>query len=91
MLDQSGLEFQFVDARTLSIRAKTGNDAGLPVANGSFVLDFINVHCGGNPVYESYEAGAPTDYIPQETIKRLRGRSRADMLGVTPSVMSGED
>ncbi|GAA2853664.1 hemoglobin/transferrin/lactoferrin receptor protein [Aminobacter aminovorans] len=91
LLGPSGLEFQFVDARTVSIRAKTGNEAALPVTNGSLVLDVIRVDGGGGaPVYEPYETAAPTAYIPQETIDRFRGSSPADMLRGTPGVMSGE-
>jgi len=91
LLGPSGLEFQFVDASTVSIRARGSNEAAMPAANGALVLDTINVTGGGgNSVYEPYETAAPTAYITQETIDRFRGSSPADMLRGTPGVMSGE-
>ena len=91
LLGPSGLEFQFVDARTVSIRARGGNEAATPAANGALVLDTINVTGGGgNSVYTPYETAAPTAYIAQETIDRFRGSSPADMLRGTPGMMSGE-
>ncbi len=63
-----------------------------PVADGSIVLDTIDVTGGSgeSSVYSPYETAAPTSHIAAENIERFRGSSPADIFRGTAGVMSGE-
>lgn len=65
---------------------------GAPAADGSVVLDTIDVTGGGgeSTVYTPFETAAAASHIPAERIERFRGSSPADIFRGTPGVMSGE-
>mgnify|MGYP000103173824 CR=1 FL=1 len=87
ILRGSGLSYSFTDPTSVLI-----SDPAAPAASadGSLVLDPIDVTAGSNPTYAPYETAAPTVYISGEEIERFRGSSPADMFRGTPGVMSGE-
>jgi len=92
LLAGTGLDYSFTDPRTVTITSRGAAVSGnAPAANGSLVLDTIDVTAGGqNAVYSPYQTAAPTTYISGESIERFRGSSPADMFRGTPGVMSGE-
>jgi hemoglobin/transferrin/lactoferrin receptor protein len=93
LLAGTGLSYSFTNANTVTItnRVAAAHDGGAPAADGSLVLDTINVQGGGeSSVYSPYETAAPTSHISGESIERFRGSSPADIFRGTPGVMSGE-
>lgn len=91
LLAGTGLSYAFTDANTVTITDRAAARDGAVAADGTLVLDTIEVRGGGgNPADLPYETAAPTNHISGENIERFRGSSPADMFRGTPGVMSGE-
>lgn len=93
LLAGTGLSYSFTNNNTVTISDRVAAAHDAPVeADGSLVLDTINVTGGGGESsdYTPYETAAPTAHISEENIDRFRGSSPADVFRGTPGVMSGE-
>lgn len=91
LLSGTNLSYQFTAANTVTITDRV-SAAHAPVnADGSLMLDVIDITAGGGAsIYSPYETAAPTAHISAENIERFRGSSPADIFRGTPGVMSGE-
>ncbi|MFD1703325.1 TonB-dependent receptor domain-containing protein [Methylopila henanensis] len=92
LLAGTGLTYQLTSARTAVITSSAASADDAPDADGSLVLNPIQVTGAGGvaPADAPYVTPAPTAHISAETIERFRGSSPADIFRGTPGVMSGE-
>ncbi|GGF63813.1 TonB-dependent receptor [Azorhizobium oxalatiphilum] len=92
LLAGSGLSYRFTSAGVVTISGPGGPDGAPPPADGSLLLDIIDVNGAGgqSSVYTPYETAAATNFISGQDIERYRGSSPSDIFRGTPGVLSGD-
>jgi hemoglobin/transferrin/lactoferrin receptor protein len=93
MLQGTGIPFRITPDRTAFVGQQVSVGGGAIAANGSTMLDTIDVQGGKGGFSEDtpYETAGSSTYISQEKIERFRGTSVGDMLSGTPGVLNADN
>jgi len=88
MLEGTGLPFQITADRTVMVGQQNAVDAGAVGADGSVVLDTIEVG-GAHGANRPFETPGTTNFISSEELERFPGLTAGSIFQGTPGVISG--
>lgn len=94
ILQGSGLSYSFSDSASVVISDRVAAAHAPVAADGSLVLDTIDVNAGGsssNPADEPYQTAGSSSYISQDQIQRIPPSSVGDVFKNTPGVLSADN
>ncbi len=93
LLAGTGLNYRFTNSTTVTISQPTADNGSAPAADGSLVLDTIDVSGrGSGPNADTpYQTPGSVNYISQQDIERFSGNSAGDIFQGTPGVISGSN
>lgn len=88
MLQGTGLPFQITADRTVMVGQQNAVDAGAFGADGTLVLDTIQVS-GASPANLPFETPGTTNFISGEELSRFPGLTAGSIFQGTPGVIAG--
>lgn len=91
LLAGTGLNYRFTNATTVAISQPGAGSSGAAVADGSLVLDAIDVAARGSGPNADipFETPGSVSYLSQQDIQRFSGNTAGDIFQGMPGVMSG--
>lgn len=96
LLAGTDLSYAFTNANTVTItdRVAAAHDGPPSAADGSLVLDTIEVNAGGGGAFSPdtpYRTAGSSTYISREQIERSRGTSVGDFLQGAPGIINADN